>query len=148
MDDCGYRADVPRFAAALRAIREDELGLNQRDFARRAGISQAQVSTYENGRETPTVEVLARIAERLGRDVKDLDPEGEAYTRSAPRRRLPDESDKAHTRRHARREVTMDDPRRYEFVSLFDALVRNPTAQEELVTMVRRFVARKMLGTG
>lgn len=147
MDEPRYPAGVPRFAATIRALREQELGLSQREFAKRVGISQAQVSTYENGREIPSVEVMSRMAERLGRAVKDLDPDGEAYTPSAPRRRLREDAPQPHTARNARKEVSVDDPRRYEFVSLFDSLVRNPTAQEELVTIVRRYVARK-LGNG
>lgn len=138
---------MPRFAAQLRDLRERELGLTQKEFARRVGMSQGRVSTYENGDQRPTKTVVDRIATTFGRDPKSLDPDGEAYTPTAPRRRLPDDTHKAHTPANARREVTLDDPRRYEFVSLFDALVRNPTAQEELVTVVRRFVARK-LGNG
>lgn len=148
MDDTAYLVGVSRVATALRVLREERLGLSQRDFGARVGLSQARVSTYENGEKVPTKEVVQRIADRLGVDAREVDPEGEAYTPTAPRRRLQESAHRAHTRQEARKEVSMDDPRRYEFVSLFDSLVRNPTAQEELVTVVRRFVARKMLGNG
>lgn len=105
------------------------------------------MSLYESGEKVPTKEVVERIAQRLKVDVSVIDPDGEAYTPSAPRRRLPGDPAHPHTARNARKEVTVEDPRRFEFVSLFDTLVRNPTAQEELITIVRRFVARK-LGNG
>ena len=130
----------------MKALRKDELRLTQEAFAERAGISVGQLSIYENGRQTPSLPILQRIAERLGKSIDDLDPGGDAYDRTAPRGRKQTDELRSLTSRHQRqtKEVTVDDPRRFEFVSLFDSLVRDSTAQEELVTIVRRYVARRL----
>ena len=51
------------FADRLRGLR----GLqNQTDFAARLGLKQAIYSHYETGRKAPSIEVLVRIAQKLG----------------------------------------------------------------------------------
>jgi transcriptional regulator with XRE-family HTH domain len=148
MHESIYLAGVSRVGAALRELREDRFKLSQRDFAAKVGLSQARVSTYESGDKLPTLDVVRRIAAELGVDEKEVDPEGEAYSATKPRPRLQALGARAHHRRLPEsKEVTMEDQRRFEFVSLYDALIRNPNAQEELIGLVRRFVGRK-LGNG
>ena len=42
------------------------LGLNQRAFARRLGVSYAAVSIWEQDRQTPKIDHLSKIAEAGG----------------------------------------------------------------------------------
>lgn len=49
----------------LRSVRRSR-GLSQADLARTSGISQPNLSAYENDRRTPTVDVLNRILVSCG----------------------------------------------------------------------------------
>ena len=49
-------------AALLRAAREGSQ-LSQSDLARRAGIAQSVISSYESGRREPSLRTLARLIE-------------------------------------------------------------------------------------
>ncbi|NLT06933.1 MAG: helix-turn-helix transcriptional regulator [Solirubrobacterales bacterium] len=49
----------------IRAARE-RAGMTQVELARRAGTSQATVSSYESGRKRPTVETFARLLAATG----------------------------------------------------------------------------------
>ena len=50
-----------KFAERLKKLRED-LGISQRELARRAGISSAMISLYEAGKKSPTIDVLMKLA--------------------------------------------------------------------------------------
>jgi transcriptional regulator with XRE-family HTH domain len=60
------------FAADRLVDLRNAKSLSQRDVARLAGISQAQVAELERGKRQPTVEVAERIAAALGIAVSDL----------------------------------------------------------------------------
>ena len=46
--------------------------MTQADFAYRLGVTGASVSAYEDGRRTPSFDVLVRIAHILGVTTNDL----------------------------------------------------------------------------
>lgn len=48
-----------------------ELGMTQREFARKLGVSQAMVSQWENGEKNFTVATLVRIASALGLSLRN-----------------------------------------------------------------------------
>jgi transcriptional regulator with XRE-family HTH domain len=50
---------------SLKALRESA-GLSQAELARKAGVGKSQLSKYENGKELPKLETLARLVEALG----------------------------------------------------------------------------------
>jgi DNA-binding transcriptional regulator YiaG len=54
-----------RYAAEIRALRQST-GLSMRAFAALAGTSAARLSDYENGRTSPTTDVLARLEHAAG----------------------------------------------------------------------------------
>lgn len=60
--------DVRAKTAFLRQRRID-MGLSQREVARRSGIPPSLLSDYENGRHEPTLSKLAAWADALGCDV-------------------------------------------------------------------------------
>jgi ribosome-binding protein aMBF1 (putative translation factor) len=49
--------------------RRTKLGLTQAELARKAGMTQPQLSRLEGGGATPTVPLLARLAEALDADL-------------------------------------------------------------------------------
>jgi ribosome-binding protein aMBF1 (putative translation factor) len=51
--------------AKLVASRREELGLSQRELAKRAGISHTVVSRIEQGEHTPSRKTLERLADAL-----------------------------------------------------------------------------------
>lgn len=51
--------------AQIRAAREP-LGLTQQELAREVGVSSQHISRIEGGRVAPSLELLVRIARRLG----------------------------------------------------------------------------------
>ncbi|MBA2313107.1 MAG: helix-turn-helix domain-containing protein [Actinobacteria bacterium] len=53
----------------IRLARRD-LGLSQRDLARKAGTSQAAIAADEAGKRSPTLETLARIIRAAGLDLR------------------------------------------------------------------------------
>lgn len=52
------------FAKNLRKIRLSK-GITQAELSKKTGISQVQISYYENARRTPRIELLKAIAEAL-----------------------------------------------------------------------------------
>lgn len=58
-------AELPRFAARLRELRE-QAGLSQKDLADKAGLSQAAVAHLEQGRNEPTWSSVLALADALG----------------------------------------------------------------------------------
>ena len=64
------RRAILQTARYVQGLRTDA-GFSQTELARRAGLSQAQISHIENGhgRHGPSVDVLARIAAACGRDL-------------------------------------------------------------------------------
>jgi type I restriction enzyme M protein len=66
-------------APGIRRARLRE-GLTQADVAEKVGVSQAQVSTWETGRHTPSDEQLARLKQVLGRIVR----RGDGHTADRP----------------------------------------------------------------
>jgi transcriptional regulator with XRE-family HTH domain len=64
-DAAGYFSQI---GLALIVLRE-KAGLTARGLAARAGVGKSQLSKYENGRESPKLETLARLL-----DVLDVEP--------------------------------------------------------------------------
>ncbi len=56
------------FASRLRALRARR-GVKQKDLARRVGISPAYLCVIEQGKATPSLSVLAKLAKELGAEV-------------------------------------------------------------------------------
>lgn len=60
----------PNLAAIARRIREIRgFDLTQGEFAKILAISQAQLSKYELGQSTPTVEILLKLKNFSGRSI-------------------------------------------------------------------------------
>jgi transcriptional regulator with XRE-family HTH domain len=53
-------------------LRRLELGLTQTEAAGRMGVSQPRWVELESGTASPTLDTLARVAEALGCQVRDL----------------------------------------------------------------------------
>lgn len=66
-------APSKQLATRLRTAREDA-GLSQAELARRLGVSQAAVSTWESGTRQPGVDDLYAVAAELDVEVHDLLP--------------------------------------------------------------------------
>ena len=61
---------TPNLAAIARRIREIRgFDLTQGEFAKILAISQAQLSKYELGQSTPTVEILLKLKKFSGRSI-------------------------------------------------------------------------------
>jgi len=60
-----------RFCRALRAARIGR-GLSQCELAAKIGISQARYSAIENGRSSPTLSTVVRVAAALDADPREL----------------------------------------------------------------------------
>lgn len=60
-----------RVGANLQALRKDS-GLSQEEVAHRAAIHQTYLSGVERGKRNPSIMVLQRIAEAIGKDIEDL----------------------------------------------------------------------------
>ncbi|HYP23453.1 MAG TPA: helix-turn-helix transcriptional regulator [Actinomycetota bacterium] len=58
------------WAGDLIKIARLEAKLTQRELARRAGTSQAALSSYESGKKSPTLETLHRIVLAAGQDLR------------------------------------------------------------------------------
>lgn len=52
--------------------RRKEIKMSQEELAKALGVTQGNVSQWENGETTPRVEKLGKLAEVLGIDVKEL----------------------------------------------------------------------------
>jgi len=62
-----YRQAQLRFELAETVrLRREELGWSQRQLAERAGMTQPGVARFEAGGTTPTIPLLARLADALG----------------------------------------------------------------------------------
>ncbi|MCC8150090.1 MAG: helix-turn-helix domain-containing protein [Lachnospiraceae bacterium] len=66
-----YDALEPEFSL-MRALIDArrETGLTQKQLAERTGISQSDISKFENGNGNPSVQTLRRLAAGLGKSVK------------------------------------------------------------------------------
>jgi len=73
---------------ALRLLRERK-GMRQKELADRAGIMKGMASSYETGRQYPSLETLVRILETLEVDFADLQGALDAVRGAEPKRRLP-----------------------------------------------------------
>ena len=63
-------AMTPNLVAIARRIREIRgFDLTQGEFAKILAISQAQLSKYELGQSTPTVDILLRLKKFSGRSI-------------------------------------------------------------------------------
>ena len=69
-------------ARAIKKLRTN-LGLSMAEVARRVGVSKAYISDIEKGRE-PSVQTLARIAEVLGADWRELAKYSDKYIQEHP----------------------------------------------------------------
>ena len=58
------------WAGNLIRLARIEMGLSQRELARRARTSQATISAYEAGEKSPSLETLARIVRAAGLDLR------------------------------------------------------------------------------
>jgi transcriptional regulator with XRE-family HTH domain len=73
--------------------RRVELGLSQAEVARRAGMSQPQISTIEGGDALPTLPLLGRLAKALDASLAiDLDGDTSAFTFTPHRPSNPDQA--------------------------------------------------------
>ncbi|MEV7787001.1 helix-turn-helix transcriptional regulator [Streptomyces sp. NPDC088106] len=72
--------------------RRTECGLSQSELARRAGMTQPQVSNIEGGDSVPTLPLLTRLAKALDASLTiDLDGDHSAFVFTAHNGHLPDE---------------------------------------------------------
>jgi len=60
----------------IKKIRVIDLDLNQKQFAKKLGITQPMVSKYENGEIIPPAQILLKIA-KLGKTTMEKILEGE-----------------------------------------------------------------------
>ncbi|GAA2992243.1 hypothetical protein GCM10020229_00920 [Kitasatospora albolonga] len=73
--------------------RRTELGLSQAEVARRAGMTQPQISNVEGGDSVPTLPVLTRLAKALEASLTiALDGDASAFVFTAQGTRGPDEA--------------------------------------------------------
>jgi transcriptional regulator with XRE-family HTH domain len=56
--------EIQRFAKNMRKLREAK-GMSQGDVHRATGIDRAYISNLEAGKQNPTLETIAKIAEAL-----------------------------------------------------------------------------------
>lgn len=59
------------FAARLKRARED-LGMSVTEFAKFVGTSKQNISSYENGTRSPKIDILDKIANKLGMSISEL----------------------------------------------------------------------------
>jgi len=62
--------DRDRVAGDLLRLARVKAGLTQAVLAQRAGVAQALISAYENGRRQPTLPTLMRLLEAAGFDLR------------------------------------------------------------------------------
>ncbi|TQK52577.1 helix-turn-helix protein [Streptomyces sp. SLBN-118] len=73
--------------------RRTELGLSQTELARRAEMTQPQISNIEGGDSVPTLPLLTRLAKALDASLTiDLDGDTSAFAFTAHKSRQPDEA--------------------------------------------------------
>ena len=68
IDENNYRQRVGR---NIRILRERE-GISLRRFAKMIGMDYAHLSNIETGKANPTLDILAKIADGLDQDIRDL----------------------------------------------------------------------------
>jgi transcriptional regulator with XRE-family HTH domain len=78
------RRKIP-IGPALRLLRERK-GMRQKELADRAGIMKGMASSYETGRQHPSLETLVRILETLELDFADLQAALDAVRGTEPKR--------------------------------------------------------------
>lgn len=73
------------FARAIIEIRE-ATGLSQREFAKKVGIKQAQLSRLESGKQLPKLDTLSNLAEAIGLEtqVRFVTPSGHVSRKVNP----------------------------------------------------------------
>lgn len=69
--EAGVTTPPPKWKARIKEVRE-AAGLNQRQLSRLAGLDPANLNSYEQGRLTPSVATLLRIARALGVSLDEL----------------------------------------------------------------------------
>lgn len=73
--------------------RRTELGLSQAELARRADMTQPQISNIEGGDSVPTLPLLTRLARALDASLTiDLDGDASAFIFTAHDSRQPDDA--------------------------------------------------------
>ncbi len=82
----GGRAPFEHIGTAITVLRA-RAGFRQSELARAAGVTRAQVSNYECGRQRPTLDSLEKIMMALGADIFDLASALQEADRSASRLR-------------------------------------------------------------
>ena len=70
--EVGMRSRTERFSAEKLATLRKQKDISQRDLAKAAAISQAQVAELERGKRQPAVDVAERIAAVLGVGIGEL----------------------------------------------------------------------------
>jgi transcriptional regulator with XRE-family HTH domain len=81
----GPRTHVGPTPSILRGYR-NMAGILQVDLAKAAGIQQATLSRFEQGRTTPTAEIKERLAKALNTTTAELFPDPPAEERHDPDR--------------------------------------------------------------
>lgn len=75
--DYDVASDISELLVSIRK----EIGISQRQLAEKTGVPQANISKIENGRYLPSLAILKRLADGLGRrlviDFVDLESETE-----------------------------------------------------------------------
>lgn len=73
--------DIANDISELLISTRKQIGISQRELAERTGIPQANISKIENGHYLPSLTILKRLADGLGRrlvvDFVDLEQEAE-----------------------------------------------------------------------
>jgi transcriptional regulator with XRE-family HTH domain len=84
-ESAAYREAGHAFALGQAVYdRRTELGLSQAELARRADMSQPQISTIEGGDSVPTLPLLARLTKALDASLSiDLDGDDSAFVFTA-----------------------------------------------------------------
>lgn len=70
-----HKEELERIGKNVKYYREEQ-GLSQEELAHVAECTPQYLSGVENGRENPTVNVLAGIADALNMDINDLTKKG------------------------------------------------------------------------
>ena len=65
------KSESEKLGNNLKRIRTNK-GITQGDIARSLGVSRGFVSNIENGKTNPTLATIARLAEAIGSDIKNL----------------------------------------------------------------------------
>lgn len=87
-------SEAGMFDALARVLSEarTELGVQQDEMAKRAGISQSMLSAYEKGKKVPRLETLGKLLDALGLDVEELGRRLRGRRGPRPRYQAPEDS--------------------------------------------------------